>query len=96
MLAFSEANFFGSAPVFVHQARKLQAGPHPLDLLVCGFTVTGAALLASELLSLPLVPFILQPTAIPSTDPEWRCVEEIQARPAREPCITCMYYPMEV
>lgn len=69
---------FGSVPVFVHHCRRLQASSQPVDLLLCGFTVTGAALLCSELFRVPLAPFILQPSSIPSKEPSWRCVEEIQ------------------
>jgi len=77
-LAMAEADFFGSVPVFVRHAQQLVASTQGLDMITCGFTVTGAGMLCSELVGVPFVPFILQPSSIPSSDPEWRCLEEIQ------------------
>eukprot|EP00667_Euglena_gracilis_P005543 EG_transcript_5587 len=63
MLARSEIEFFDSAPIMVHWARKLQ--PH---LLVYGFTLPSIAIIISELLHIPIIGFILQPSVIPSSD----------------------------
>jgi len=79
MLAASEANFFGSLPVFVHQVRRLQHSNTPVDLLISGFTLMGAAMVVSEYCQVPLAGFILQPTCIPSSDSEWKAIVPIRA-----------------
>jgi len=78
MLAFSEAEFFSSGPVFAYQAQK-QHALVPIDLIVSAFTLTGIAMLVSEYCAVPMVGFILQPTCIPSADPNWKCVADIDA-----------------
>lgn len=78
MLAFSEAEFFSSGPVFAYQVQK-QHALVPIDLIVAAFTLTGIAMLVSEYCAVPMVGFILQPTCIPSADPNWKCVADIDA-----------------
>ena len=77
MLGMSECDFFNSIPTFVHQMGKCQASASPVDLLVCGFTVCGATMLMSEYYNVPMVPFVLQPSAIPSKERTWRAIEPI-------------------
>merc|ERR1719446_576717 len=64
MMAFSEADFFSSGPALVHVAQQLQA-ECPIDLIIHSFTLTGIAMLVSELLQIPASGFILQPSSIP-------------------------------
>ena len=78
MMAAAESNFFASAPVIatmIERAGTEQA----IDLLVPGFTLTGVGLLLSERFEIPLAAFCLQPTCIPSRDPEWRNVIPIES-----------------
>jgi len=63
MLARSEIEFFDSAPVIIHWARTLK--PH---LCIYGFTLPNIAMMISELLRIPIIGFILQPSVIPSHD----------------------------
>ncbi|KAL1510632.1 hypothetical protein AB1Y20_006933 [Prymnesium parvum] len=79
MLGMSEADFFGSIPTFVHQLGKCQESACPVDLLMCGFTVCGAAMLCSEYYGVPLIPFVLQPSSIPSKDKRWLAIEPIES-----------------
>merc|ERR1719446_951682 len=66
MLAFSEAEFFGSAPVLVHHMESFKHSNTPVDLIIPAFTVTGIAMLVSEKCGVPMAGFILQPSCIPS------------------------------
>ena len=59
------------------QTLALQASESPVDLLVCGFTVCGATMLLSEYYGVPMVPFVLQPSSIPSKEAGWRAIEPI-------------------
>jgi len=79
MLAYSEAEFFNSAPVFIHYVEAMMASPTPIDLLVPGFTLTGLGMLVSECCGIPMAGFILQPSCIPSADPTWECVPAIES-----------------
>jgi len=63
MLARSEIEFFDSAPIIIHWARTLK--PH---LCIYGFTLPNIAMMISELLRIPIIGFILQPSVIPSHD----------------------------
>ncbi|CAE8612260.1 unnamed protein product [Polarella glacialis] len=77
MLAFSEAEFFSSGPVFVHHVEELKQTT-PIDLIVSAFTLTGLAMMVSECCAVPMAGFVLQPSCIPSSDPTWKCVVEIK------------------
>jgi len=79
MMAASESNFFVSAPVFVHQMEMLLRSPHPPDLIISSFTLTGISLLVSERCSVPVAGFCLQPTCIPSKDADWHNVIPIDS-----------------
>jgi len=69
MLAASEANFFASAPVFMHHLARLQAtAATKVDLIINAFTLTGVALMCGEAHGIPVAGFCLQPTCIPSDD----------------------------
>ena len=61
----------------MHIAEELQRSEAPVDLLVHSFTLTGLAMLVSERCRIPMAGFILQPSLIPSSDKEWRCVESL-------------------
>eukprot|EP00667_Euglena_gracilis_P004023 EG_transcript_4038 len=63
MLSRSEMEFFDSAPALMHWAKTLRP-----NVLIFGFTMTHIAMMISELLQIPMVGFILQPTIIPSND----------------------------
>ena len=65
----AEWGFFNSVPVFVYQLQRLQASAQPVDLLVCSFTTPGIAMLCSEVCSVPMVNFCMQPGVIPTSDP---------------------------
>ena len=65
----AEWGFFNSVPVFVYQLQRLQASAQPVDLLVCSFTTPGVGLLCSEVCSVPMVNFCMQPGVIPTSDP---------------------------
>ena len=69
IMAASEWNFFPSTPVIVHQVAREQKGEHPIDLLICGFTLVGVCMLASEKCGVPMAGFIAQAAAIPTVDP---------------------------
>ena len=46
---FTEANFYGSLPVFANNVKRLnQTTPTPVDLVVSGFTLMGAAMVVSD------------------------------------------------
>jgi len=78
VLACSEAEFFGSATVFLSHVLEMEDdGPRPVDLLVFGLTVARVAGLVSELCGKALIGFILQPTIIPSNDEEWSAVQPV-------------------
>eukprot|EP01065_Artemidia_motanka_P039368 TRINITY_DN4824_c4_g1_i1.p1 TRINITY_DN4824_c4_g1~~TRINITY_DN4824_c4_g1_i1.p1 ORF type:complete len:815 (+),score=196.20 TRINITY_DN4824_c4_g1_i1:60-2504(+) len=74
MLGWSEAEFFGSGPVFMGHMCEMRRSTNPATLIVFGFTTAGIGLLASERCNIPCVGFILQPTSIPSVEPSWRAV----------------------
>lgn len=78
MLAFSEAEFYNSGPVFVHQMRRLQERGK-VDLVVGAFTLIELSLLVSECCSVPVAGFILQPSCIPSSDPSWKAVINVDS-----------------
>jgi len=78
MLAASESNFFGSLPVYVHHVERLQRSSTPVDLVIAGFTLMGAAMVVSEYCHVPMAGFILQPTCIPSSDEAWRAIVPIK------------------
>jgi len=73
MLGFSEWAFFNAMPTFVTQVgrcTRCEAGsPQTLDLLICSFTLTGVALLCSEVHAVPMASFCTQPGCIPTADP---------------------------
>lgn len=76
-MAASEANFFASAPIFLHHLKQLQTGgksSRPVDLIINAFTLTGVALLCGEVMSIPVAGFCLQPTCIPSDDKDWHAI----------------------
>ena len=52
------------------QVRAQQRSPHPIDLLVCSFTLVGVTVLISESVGIPMAGFLAQAAAIPSADPE--------------------------
>ena len=58
MFSASEAEFFASEGVFFHWAQAERP-----DFVVFGFTLTHIAMIISEALDIPIVGFILQPTA---------------------------------
>ena len=65
MAGSTEADFYGSIPVYVDLVERVQASAQPVDLLVCGFTTTGPTMLLSEKFAIPMVPLILQPNWCP-------------------------------
>eukprot|EP00756_Hemistasia_phaeocysticola_P059179 Hpha_TRINITY_DN358_c0_g1::TRINITY_DN358_c0_g1_i1::g.112663::m.112663/K05841/E2.4.1.173; sterol 3beta-glucosyltransferase len=79
MLAFAEAEFFDSGPVFVHHLLRMQVSKTPADLIVFSFTTAGVAMLASERCNVPCAGFILQPSCIPSRDESWKAVVAIDS-----------------
>ena len=80
MLAASEANFFASAPVFMHHLARLQAAAAPkVDLIINAFTLTGVALMCGEAHGIPVAGFCLQPTCIPSDDEDWHAIVPIDS-----------------
>jgi len=79
MLAFAEAEFFDSGPVFVHHLLRMQVSRTPVDLIMFSFTTAGVGLLASERCSIPCAGFILQPSCIPSKDPDWKAIVAIDS-----------------
>jgi len=84
VLAASEAEFFGSATVFLsHVLEMEETGPRPVDLLVFGLTTARVAALISELCDKALAGFILQPTIIPSSDDEWTAVQPVRRANAK-------------
>lgn len=76
MLAWSEAEFFSSGPCFVYNCKRLQALGR-VDLIISAFNLVGLGLLVSEVCSVPLATFVLQPSSIPSSDPTWKSVVNI-------------------
>jgi len=74
MMAASESNFFASAPILIHHLRQYAAHGPPVDLIINAFTLTGVALLCGELCHIPVAGFCLQPTCIPSDDPNWHAI----------------------
>lgn len=78
MLSKSEAEFLPSATVIIHHIQDLQK-QGTIDLLVYGFTLVGIAVLASEVCGVPLSGFFLQPSCVPSTDPNWTAVQNIDS-----------------
>lgn len=78
MLAFSEAEFYNSGPVFVHQMRRLQE-KGKVDLIVGAFTLIELSLLVSECCNVPAAGFILQPSCIPSSDKNWKAVINVDS-----------------
>lgn len=79
VMACSEAEFFGSATVFLAHVLEMEdEGPRPVDLLVFGLTVARVAALVSELCDKALIGFILQPSIIPSSDEEWSAVQPVR------------------
>uniref|UniRef100_A0A7S4UWR5 C2 domain-containing protein n=1 Tax=Alexandrium monilatum TaxID=311494 RepID=A0A7S4UWR5_9DINO len=77
MLANSEAEFFNSATVVMRRLTDLQASPTPVHMVTYGFTVASIGLMVSEKHQLPHVGFFLQPSSIPSRDPNWTAVQAI-------------------
>jgi len=77
ILAHAEANFYGSATVFIHYIEALELDTKPVDMVVFGMTCASMALLISEHCKKPVVGFYLQPSIIPSEDPEWVAVESV-------------------
>merc|ERR1711976_1106477 len=77
MLAHSEAEFLSSATAILHQIIQIEHAAQPVDLIVFGMTLTGIALLASEVCKRPVAGFVLQPSCIPSDDPDWTAVQSI-------------------
>ena len=81
ILTNSEADFFWSAPVFMHHVSEMDHDDgvklldKPVDFLVFSFTTSGIASIISEKLQKPLTGFVLQPTCIPSSDPKWTAVQ---------------------
>ena len=58
MMAASEANFYTSLPVYAHHVERLNQSKQPVDLLISGFTLMGAAMIVSA-----------SPCTDPYTDP---------------------------
>lgn len=78
MLSNSESEFFPSGPVIIHQIKAVDEYK-PVDLLIFGLTLTGVAMMASELCGKPMAGFFLQPSCIPSQDEEWNAVQPIKS-----------------
>merc|ERR1740129_1894041 len=79
MLSRSEVEFFPSEGCFFHWAYK----DNP-DFIVFGFTITHIAMIISEVLGIPIVAFLLQPSREiePRADPQ-TAMDEL-AGPMRE------------
>mmetsp|Transcript_4412 Transcript_4412/g.9575 ORF Transcript_4412/g.9575 Transcript_4412/m.9575 type:complete len:692 (-) Transcript_4412:86-2161(-) len=73
VLSASEANFFNSAPAFLHHVQRCEE-ERPVDVIIAGLTVIGAAMLISEVVNKPLINFNLQPYSIPSQDKDWKAI----------------------
>lgn len=82
-LANSEAEFFASTTVFIHQILEMEKSPKPVDIVMFGFTLTGIASIVSEFCRKPIVGYILQPSSIPSSDASWKAVQAIHAPQGR-------------
>jgi len=78
MLSNSEAEFFNSCTVIMKHLQDLKDKGMAADMLVYGMTLTSIALIASEIHGMPAVGFILQPSLIPSSDPNWTAVQAIE------------------
>jgi sterol 3beta-glucosyltransferase len=61
MLGRAEREFFPSEPAIYHWAKTMKP-----DALCYGFTMANIAMIASEVLGIPLIGFVLQPSCIPS------------------------------
>lgn len=76
MMAASESNFFASAPIFLTQLVKIHGTENAqnVDFIINSFTLTGVALMCGEAVGVPVAGFCLQPTCIPSDDPDWHAI----------------------
>ena len=79
MMAAAEADFFSSAPVFMHHLRRLVTDGTPPDLIINSFTLSGVALLCGEAHGIPVAGFCAQPSSIPSDDAHWQSVIPIDS-----------------
>lgn len=80
MLASSESEFFNSATVVMKHLTDLQASSTPVNMMVYGFTLASITLMASEYFKIPCAGFFLQPSSIPSADPNWTAIQPITTR----------------
>jgi len=78
MMAWSEADFFGSMSTVVNSLTRTQNSSCPVDLIVPGFTMMATGMVTSEYCDVPMVAFVLQPSAIPSADPNWKAIIPIE------------------
>lgn len=76
MMAFSEATFFPSCTTILRNASEAHA-EHPISSLIYGFTLCQISMIVSKALQVPMCGFMLQPTAIPSKERDWKPVQAI-------------------
>lgn len=74
MMAASESNFFASAPIFLQHLESINTSSQKVDLIIYAFTLTGVALMCGEKCGIPAAGFCMQPTCMPSDDPDWHAI----------------------
>jgi len=79
ILALSEANFFNTCSTFINEVNRLSGQGMKVNMLCSGLTLTAVTAIVSEVCGVPMTSFNLQPTGIPSEDPDWLPVQSISS-----------------